>query len=82
MPTTQNIGGYTTNVYSDNGAVSFQFGTADSMASDAEMAALVTAIKALPWPAGFGTINIQAFKQESTVVTTTYDGKATPPSYD
>lgn len=82
MASTQNLGGYTTEVYSDNGAVSFQFGTDQSMASDAEMAALVTAIKALPWPAGFGPITVQAFKQATTVVTTNYDPKATPPAYD
>ncbi|MEU8968173.1 hypothetical protein AB0D11_02660 [Streptomyces monashensis] len=82
MANTQNIGAYTTEVYSGNGAVNFQFGTDESMATDAEMAALVTAIEALPWPAGFGTITVQAFKQLTTVVTTNYDPKATPPAYD
>lgn len=82
MSTTQNLGSYYINVYSGNNAVNFSFGTDQSMATDVQMAALVTAIKALPWPTGFGTINIQATKQQSTIITYNYDGTTNPPSYD
>lgn len=82
MANTQTLGSYTTSVYCGNNAVNFEFGTNSSVATDTEMAALVAAIKALPWPPGFGTVTVQAFKQATTVVTTNFDGTTNPPSYD
>lgn len=82
MATTQNSGGYTTNVYSGNNAVNFQFVTDEAMATDTQMAALVAAIKALPWPVGFGAVTVQAYKQATTTVVTNFDSTTNPPSYD
>lgn len=82
MASTQESGAYTTNVYSGNNAVNFQFVTNVSQATDAEMAALVSAIKSLPWPAGFGAVTVQAYKQTTSVLTANFDGTTTPPSYD
>lgn len=82
MSSTQNLGSYYINVYSGNNAVDFNFTTGLSMATDAEMASLVAAIKTLPWPTGFGQVTVQAYKQQGTLTTYNYDGTTTPPSYD